>query len=71
MTAKNRQQKIRFKQMLDQLYSEMIGAIAISIPQEDNATTPKYSQLAFVMQRLEEDEVQNLEDKEQVIMRDG
>ena len=31
---------------------------------------PKYYQLALDMQRIEEDKVQNLEEKEQMIMRD-
>ena len=48
----------------------MIGAIAISIPPEDNATVSRDDQLDFVLKRLEEDEVQNLEDKEHMIIRD-
>ena len=57
--------------MVDQLSSEMIGAISISSPPEDNATISRDTQLAFVMQRLEEDEMHNLEEKEHMIMRDG
>ena len=45
--------------------------IYISIPPEDNAVISGYSQLALALQRLEEDKVQNLEKKEQMIMRDG
>ena len=33
--------------------------------------SPRNAQLALALQRLEEDEVQNLEEKEQIIMRDG
>ena len=57
--------------MVDQIFSEMIGAIAISIPLEDNVTIFGDDHLAFVLQLLEEDEVQNLEEKEHMIIRDG
>ena len=46
-------------------------AIAVSIPPEDNAAISRYAQLALELQRLEEDEVKNLENNEQMIMRDG
>ena len=45
--------------------------IAISNPPEDKAAIFRYAQLALLLQRLEEDEMQNLEEKEQMIMRDG
>ena len=45
--------------------------IAISSPPEDNTAISRDDQLALALQRLEEDEVQNLEKKEQMIMRDG
>ena len=57
--------------MADQLSSEIIGTIDSSSPPEDNATISGDTQLAFVLQRLEDDEVQNLEKKEQMIMRYG
>ena len=57
--------------MVYQISSEMIGVIAISIPSEDNAAISRDAQLAFVLQRLEEDTVQNLEEKEQIIVRHG
>ena len=38
---------------------------------EYKATISGDAQLAFVLQRLEEDEVQNMEEKEQMITRDG
>ena len=34
-------------------------------------TISRHAQLALALQRLEEDEVQNMEEKEQMIMRDG
>ena len=49
--------------MVYQISSERIGAIAIYSPPEDNASIYIYAQLALGMQPLEEDEVQNLEDK--------
>ena len=61
LTDENLSQQIRPKKMVDQLYSEMIGAIAISSPLEDNTNISRDDQLTFVMQRLEEDEVHNLE----------
>ena len=57
--------------MLDQISSEMIGGVAISSPPEDNATISRDSQRTFVPQRFEEDEVQNMEEKEHMITRDG
>ena len=45
--------------------------IAISIPPEDNTYIYRDSQLALLMQRLEEEDVQNMDKKENVIMRDG
>ena len=45
--------------------------IAISSPPEDNADISGDVQIALVLQRLEEDDVQNLEKKEHMIMRDG
>ena len=45
--------------------------IAISSPPEDNADISRDAQLDLELQWLEEDEVQNLEKKEQMIMRDG
>ena len=45
--------------------------IAISIPPEDNMNISRDSQLALALQQIEEDEVQNLEKKENMIMRDG
>ena len=45
--------------------------ITISSPPEDNAVISRDAQLALALQRLEEDKVQNLEKKEQMIMRDG
>ena len=49
----------------------MIGAIAIYIPPEENMAIFRYDQLALELQQLEEDEVQNMEDKEHMIMRYG
>ena len=45
--------------------------ISISIPPEDNTAISRDAQLALALQKLEEEEVQNLEKKEQMIMRDG
>ena len=45
--------------------------IAISSPPEDNAAISVDTQLTLALQRLEEDELQNLDKKEQMIMRDG
>ena len=45
--------------------------IAISSLPEDNADIYRDTQLSLALQQLEEDEVQNLEKKEQMIMRDG
>ena len=57
--------------MLDQIYSEMIGMISVSSPQEDNAAIPRDAQIALELEIFEEDAVQNLEEKEHMIMRDG
>ena len=57
--------------MVDQLSSGMVGVISISIPPEDNADISIDSQLALALQQLEEEKVQNLEEKEQMIMRYG
>ena len=53
--AKNRSQQIRSEQMVDQVSSVIIGTIDISIPPEDNAAISRDSQLAFVLNQLEED----------------
>ena len=45
--------------------------IAISSPLGDNPSISRDTQLALALQRLEEDEVQNLEKKKHMIMRDG
>ena len=45
--------------------------IAISSPPEDNPAISRDAQRALTLQRLEEDEVQNLEKKKHMIMRDG
>ena len=71
MSVENRSQQIRSEQMVDKLSSEMIGTIAISRPPEDNSTISRDAQLAFVLQKLEEEKVQNLEEEEHIIMRDG
>ena len=63
MTFKNRLQQTSPEQMVYQISSERIGAIAIYRPPEDNASIYIYAQLALGLQPLEEDEVQNLEDK--------
>ena len=63
LTEKNRLQQIRSKKMVYQLSSKMIGMIVISSPPEGNVTISRDAQLAFVMQRLEENEVHNMEDK--------
>ena len=57
--------------MIDQLSSGMIGTISISIPQEENTSISRDTQLDLSLQQLEEDKVNNLEEKEQKIMRDG
>ena len=57
--------------MVDNIYSVMIVTIAIYTPPEDNAAIYRYVQIFFVLQRLDKDEVQNTEEKEQIIMRDG
>ena len=40
--------------MVDQLSSEIIDVVSISIQPEDNATIFRYAQLAFLNQRIEE-----------------
>ena len=45
--------------------------IAIYSPPEYKVAIPRDDQLVLEMQRLEEDEVHNLENKEQMITRDG
>ena len=69
LTVENRSQQVISEQMVDLLSSEMIGAIFIYIPPEENVTISRDAKLAFVLQLIEEDEVQNLEEKEQMIMR--
>ena len=44
--------------------------IAISRPPEDNAAISRDTQLVLALQQIEEDEVHNIENKEQMIMRD-
>ena len=69
--VKNISQQIGSEQMVDQLSSGIIGANAISSPPEDNAAIYRDAQISLALQRLEEDEVHNMEDKEQMIFRDG
>ena len=57
--------------MIDQLSSGMIGTISISIPQEENTSISRDTQLDLSLQQHEEDKVNNIEEKEQNIMRDG
>ena len=64
-------QQIRSEKMVDHISSYIIGAIAISIPPEDNATISRDNQFVFLLQQLEEDEVHNMEEKEHMITRDG
>ena len=45
--------------------------ISVSIAPEDNAAISRNDQLALALQRLEEDEVKNLENKEHMTIRDG
>ena len=45
--------------------------IPISSPPEDIGNISRDSQLALVLQQLEDDKVQTLEKKEQMIMRDS
>ena len=71
LTAENILQQIRSKTMVDQLSLEIIGTIAISIPQEDNTNISIDAQISFLLQQLEDDKVQNLEDEEHMIMRYG
>ena len=44
--------------------------IDISIPPEDNPAIYRDTELSLVLKKLEEDEVQNMEKKEYMIMRD-
>ena len=46
-------------------------AISISSPPKDNTDIYRYDQPVLGLQRLEEDEVQNMEKKEHMITRDG
>ena len=71
LTAENRSQQICSKQMVDHISSEKIGTIAISSPQEYNTTISRDAQISFVLQQFEDDKVQNLEYKEQMITRYG
>ena len=57
--------------MVHKLSSGMIGVIAIFGPPEDNTAISRDAQLALALQQLEEDEVQNMEEKEHMITRDG
>ena len=43
----------------------------MSSPPEGNTAISRYAQTDLVLQRLEEDEFQNLEMKEHMTMRDG
>ena len=45
--------------------------IAISIPPEDNKAISKDNQLDLALQQIEEEEVQNMENKWQMVIRDG
>ena len=54
LMSENRLQQIRSKKMVDQISSEMIGAIDTSIPLEDNATISRDARSTFVLQQLEE-----------------
>ena len=45
--------------------------ITISSPPEDNTAIYRDAQLDLALQWLEEEEVQNLDNKENMIMRDG
>ena len=71
LTVKNRTQQIRPEKMVDQISSGIIGMIDIYIPPEENADISGDDQLALLLQRIEEDEIQNLEEKERIIMKDG
>ena len=55
--------------MSEKFSSGMIGAIAISNPPEDNTAISRDAQLALELKRLEEDKLNNLEEKEHTIMR--
>ena len=71
LAVKNISQQIHSEQTVDQLSSDIIGAIHISTPQEYNMTIYRNAQLAFVMQCLEEGKVHNLENKAQMTLIDG
>ena len=49
----------------------MIGTIAIYSPPEDRTAIYRDLQLALKLQQRDDDEVHNLEEKEQMIIRDG
>ena len=57
--------------MLDQLSSGMIGGNCHLYPKEYNTAISRDAQLALAMQQLEKGKVDNMENKEQVVMRDG
>ena len=57
--------------MVDLVSSGMIDTIAIYSPPDNNTAIFRYAQLALAPQQLEEDEVHNLEEKENIIMMDG
>ena len=57
--------------MVDHLSSGMTGVIDIYIPPEENEDISRVAQLTLDMQKIEEGEVQNLEEKEDTIMGDG
>ena len=50
--------------MVDNIYSVMMVPFSIYTPPEDNAAIYRYAQIVLVLQRLDEDEVQNMEEKE-------
>ena len=57
--------------MVDQISSEIISVISVSRPPEDKGTIPRDAQIAFVLQRFEEEILHNLEEKKNMVMRDG
>ena len=48
-----------------------MAEIAIYSPPEDSTEIYRDTHIALAMQQLEEDEVQNMENKENMTMRDG
>ena len=56
--------------MTDQFSSGMIGANTIYNPPEDNTSISRDAQLALELKWLEEDKLNNMEEKEHTIMRD-